>query len=113
MGKRPGMHHGGAPAGRTPDRSRIQQVIAIKTVITDDIMTQALQMSRYRGTHVTAIPRHQNPHDPMILSRPTAAPTNFAHKKDAHKKEQQQRTGQGVRRADLRRQATLSIRPRT
>ena len=78
MGKRPGMHHGVAAAGRAPDRSRIQQVLAIKTVITDDIMTQALQMSRYRGTHVTAIPRDQNPHDTMIRSRPTAAPANFA-----------------------------------
>jgi hypothetical protein len=100
------MHHGGAAADRAPDRSRIQQVIAIEAVITDDIMTQALQMSRYRGTHVTAIPRDQNPHDPMIRSRPTAAPTNFAHKK----KEQQQRAGRGVRQADLRRQApTISM----
>jgi hypothetical protein len=98
MGKRPG----GAPAGRAPDRRRIQQVIAVEAVITDDIVTQALQMSRYRGTHVTAIPRDQNPHDPMIPNRPTvtAAPTNFA-----HKKEQQQRAGRGVRRADLRCQA--------
>jgi hypothetical protein len=78
MGKRPGMHHGGAPAGRTPDRSRIQQVIAVEAVITDDIMTQELQMSRYRGTHVTAMSRDQNPHGPIIGGRPTAAPTDFA-----------------------------------
>jgi hypothetical protein len=78
MGKRPGMHHGRAAAGRAPDRSRIQQVMAIEAVITDDIVAQALQMSRYRGTHVTSIPRDQNPHDPMIGGRPTAAPTDFA-----------------------------------
>ena len=64
MGKRPRMHHGGAPAGRAPDRSRIQQVIAVEEVITDDIVAQALQMSRYRSTHMTAMPRDQNPHIP-------------------------------------------------
>ncbi len=64
MGKRPGMHHGGAVVGRAPDRSRIQQVMAVDAVITDDIVAQALQMSRYRGTYVTAMPRDQNPHDP-------------------------------------------------
>jgi hypothetical protein len=45
-------------------------------------MTQALQMGRYRGTHVTPIPCHQNPHDSMIRGWPTTAPTNFAHKKE-------------------------------
>jgi hypothetical protein len=70
MGERPGMHHGGAAAGRTPDRSRIQQVMTVEAVITDDVMAQSLKMSRYRGTNVTAIPRDQNPHDPMIGGRP-------------------------------------------
>lgn len=37
-----------------PDRSRIQQVVTVKAVKTDDIVAQALQMSRCRGTHVTA-----------------------------------------------------------
>jgi hypothetical protein len=40
-------------------------------------MTQALEVSRYRGTHVTAMPRDQNPHDPMIGRRPAATPTDF------------------------------------
>ncbi len=66
MSKRPGMHHGGAAAGRPPHRSRIKQVVAVEAVITDDIMSQALQMSRYRGTHVTAMSRNQNPHGPII-----------------------------------------------
>lgn len=79
MGKRRGVHHGGAAAGRPPNRSRIQQVIAVEPVVTDDIVTQAFQESRYRGTHVTAMPRDQNPHQPMIGRRPPAAPTDFAH----------------------------------
>jgi hypothetical protein len=29
-------------------------------------MTQSLQMSRYRRTHVTAVPGDQNPHDPIV-----------------------------------------------
>ena len=78
MGKRPGMHHGGAAAGRAPDRSRIQQVMAVKAVITDDIVAEALQMRCYRGTNVTAVPRDKNPHGPMIGGRPAAAPTDFA-----------------------------------
>lgn len=82
MGKRPGMHHGGTPVGRTPDRRRIQQVMAIEAVITDDVMTQVLEMSRYRGTNVTPIPRDQNPHDPMIGDGPTAAPAHFTDKKE-------------------------------
>ena len=99
MGKRPGMHHGGTAVGRTPDRSRIQQVMAVDAVITDDIVAQALQMSRYRGTHVTAIPRDQNPHDPMIGGRSTAAPTDFAHKKEQHQRgHRRSRTGSTSRR---------------
>jgi len=78
MGKRRGMHYGGAAVGRAPDRSRIQQVVAVEAVITDDIVAQVLQMSRYRGTHVTSMSRDQNPHGPIIGSRPTAAPTDFA-----------------------------------
>jgi hypothetical protein len=77
------MHHGAASFGRTPDRDRIQQVIAVEPVKTDDSVTQALQMSRYRGTHVTAVPRDQNPHDPMIGRRPAATPTDFADKQGA------------------------------
>jgi hypothetical protein len=46
-----------------------QQIIAVNAVITDDVMAQALQMSRYRGTHVSAMPRDQNAHDPMIVRR--------------------------------------------
>jgi hypothetical protein len=78
MGKRPGMRHGVAAVGRAPDSHRIQQVMAIEAVVTGDIMTQALQMSRHRGAHVTSVPRDQNPHNPMICSRPAAAPTNAA-----------------------------------
>jgi hypothetical protein len=69
MGKRPGMHHGGAAADRAPDRSRIQQVVAVEAVITDHIVAQARQMSRYRGTHVTSMSCDQNPHGPMIGGR--------------------------------------------
>ena len=61
MGKRRGMHHGSATAGRAPDRSRIQQVIAVEPVITDDIVTQVPQVSRYMGAYVTVMPRDQNP----------------------------------------------------
>jgi hypothetical protein len=75
------MHHGAATFGRTPDRGRIKQVIAVEPVKTDDSVAQALQMSRYRGTHVTAVPRDQNPHDPMIGRRPAATPADFADKK--------------------------------
>jgi hypothetical protein len=78
MGKRPGMHHGGAAVRRTPDRGKIQQIIAVNAVIACDIMTQTLQMSRYRGTHVTAVPGDQDAHDPMIGRRPAAMPTDFA-----------------------------------
>jgi len=78
MGKRPGMHHRGAPAGRAPDRRRIQQVVTIKAVITDDVVAQVLEMSCYRGTHVTAMPRDQNPHVPMIGGRLAAAPADSA-----------------------------------
>lgn len=78
MGKRPGVHHGCTAVDRVPDRSRIQQVMAVEAVITDDFMTQVFQMSCYRGTHVTAIPRDQNPHNPMIGAWPTAVPTNIA-----------------------------------
>ncbi|MDX6416635.1 MAG: hypothetical protein QOG28_1255 [Trebonia sp.] len=66
MGQRPGMHDGGAAVRRAPDRGRIQQIVAVNAVIADDIMSEALQVSRYRGTHVTAMPRDQNAHDPMI-----------------------------------------------
>ena len=69
MGKRPGVHDGGAAVRRTPDRAKIQQVIAVSAVITDDIVAQAFQVSRYRGTHVTAMPRDQNAHDAMIDHR--------------------------------------------
>jgi len=86
MGKRPGMHHGGAPVGHAPDRRRIQQVMAVEAVITDDIMTQVLQMSRYRGTHVTPTPRDQNPHDSMIRNQPTAAPTKESQAGEGAKK---------------------------
>ena len=42
MSKRPGVNHGGAAACRAPDRGRIQQVVAVEAVITDDIVAQAL-----------------------------------------------------------------------
>jgi hypothetical protein len=44
-------------------------------------------MSRYRGAHVTAMPRHQNPHDPMIGRRPAAAPADFAHEKEQERQD--------------------------
>jgi hypothetical protein len=78
MGQRPGVHDGGAAVRRAPDRGKIQQVIAVNAVVADDIMTEALQVSRYWGTHVTAMPRNQNPHDPMIGRRPAGTPTDLA-----------------------------------
>jgi hypothetical protein len=72
------MHNSGAAVRRAPDRGKIQQVIAVNAVIADDIMTAAPQVSRYRGAHVTAIPRDQNPHDPMIGRRPATMPTDLA-----------------------------------
>jgi hypothetical protein len=66
------MHDGGTPVRRAPDRGKIQQVIAVNAVIADDIMTEALQVSRYRGTHVTAMPRDQDPHRPVIGRRSAA-----------------------------------------
>jgi hypothetical protein len=81
VGKRPQMHDGNAAVRRAPDRSDIQQIIAVDAVITGDIMAEAPQMSRYRGTHVTAMPRDQNAHDSMIGRPPAAVPTDFADEK--------------------------------
>jgi hypothetical protein len=71
------MHDSGAAVQRAPDRSGIQEIVTVDAVIADDIMTGALQMSRYRGTHVTAMPRDQNAHNPMIGRRSAAVPTVF------------------------------------
>ena len=76
MGKRPGMHHGAA--GRTPDRSRIQQAIAVKAVITDDIVAEALQMRCYRGTNVTAVPRDKMRALARCRTRPRRVPVRRA-----------------------------------
>jgi hypothetical protein len=51
--------------------------MTFEAVITDDLVAQPLQVSRHRGANVTAMSRHQNPHDPMIGGRPVPAPTNF------------------------------------
>jgi hypothetical protein len=72
------VHDGGAAVRRAPDGGKIQQVIAINAVVADDVMTESLQVSRNRGTHVTAMPRDQNPHDPMIGRRPATVPTDLA-----------------------------------
>lgn len=70
MGNRPGMHHGGAAVRSAPDRSGIQQVVAIDAVKADDLMTEERQVLRYRSPYVTAMPRDQNAHYPMIGRRP-------------------------------------------
>jgi hypothetical protein len=77
VGQGRGVHNGGAAVRRALDRGKIQQVSAINAVVADDIMTETPQVSRYRGTHVTAIPRDQNPHDPMIGRRPAPMPTDL------------------------------------
>jgi hypothetical protein len=78
MGKRPGVYDGGAAVRRTPDRGKIQQVIAVDAVITGNIMAQVPQMSRYLYTHMTAMPGDENTHDPMICRRASARPADFA-----------------------------------
>jgi len=60
------MHDGGTAGRRPPDRGRIQEIIAVHAVKADNIMAQALQVSRDRSTHVTAMPGDQNTHDSMI-----------------------------------------------
>jgi hypothetical protein len=40
-------------------------------------MTETLQMSRYRGPHVTAVPSDQNTHTSMIIQRQAADPPIF------------------------------------
>jgi hypothetical protein len=71
------MHDGGAAVRRASDRSEIQEIVAVNAVIADDIMPEELQVSRYRGTHVTAIPRDQNAHNSMIGRGPAATPTDL------------------------------------
>jgi hypothetical protein len=66
MGERPGVHHGGAAGRRPPDRGRIEEIISVDPVKTDNLGAQALQERRHRGTHVTAMPGNQNAHDPII-----------------------------------------------
>ena len=78
MGKRPGVHDGGAAVHRPPDRGKVQQVIAVDAVITGDIMAQLPQMSRYLYTYMTAMPSDENAHDPMIGRRARARPADFA-----------------------------------
>jgi hypothetical protein len=80
VGKSPKMHHSSAALRRTPDRSDIPQIIAVDEVIAGDIMAEAPQMSRYRGTHVTAMPRDQNPHHSMI-SRIAYSHANRLHRR--------------------------------
>jgi hypothetical protein len=81
------MHHGGAAVRRAPDRSGIQEIIAVNVVITGNVMAEARQMSRHRGTHLTAMPRDQNPHDLMIGRRPAAGPTGFADEKGPERRD--------------------------
>jgi len=66
MGERPGMHHGGAPGRRPPDRSRIKEIIAVHPVKADDLMAQPHQKRRDRPTHLPTMPGDQNPHEPII-----------------------------------------------
>ena len=56
------MHHGGTAVRRAPDPGMVEQVIAVTTVEAGHLMTEAFQMSRYDGAHVTAVPGDQNPH---------------------------------------------------
>src|ERR1700735_1484054 len=60
------MHHGGASSRRAPARGQVKEVISVGPVEADHDMAQALQMSRDRGTHMTAMPSDQNAHNPMI-----------------------------------------------
>jgi hypothetical protein len=69
------MHHRGAAIRRELDRGQIQEIIAVDAVEADNLMAQALQMRRDRGTHVTAMPSDQNAHDSMIGRRPV--PTGY------------------------------------
>lgn len=63
-GERPGVHDGGAAGRRAPDRGVVQQVVAVNAVVTDHLMAEAFKVSCYLGTHVTAMPGDQNPHNP-------------------------------------------------
>jgi hypothetical protein len=72
------MHHGGAAVRSAPDRSSIQQIVAIDAVKTDDIMTEERQVLRYRNPYVTAMPSDQNAHHPTIGRRPATVPTDLA-----------------------------------
>ena len=72
------MHHSGAASRRTPDRGQIQEVISVGPIKADNNMAQALQMSRDRGTHMTAMPSDQNAHNPMIGHGGRAAPIDIA-----------------------------------
>jgi hypothetical protein len=76
MSKRPRMHDSSAPIRRAPDRGGIEEIIAVDSVIADDLMAEALQMSRYRGTHMTVMPGDQNLHNPMIGQAGETGPTS-------------------------------------
>jgi hypothetical protein len=64
MGQGPGMHNGSAAVRRAPDRSGIQEIIAVEAVEAGDVMAEARQVIRYRGTHVATMPGDQNAHTP-------------------------------------------------
>ena len=62
------MHDGRAAIGRAPDRGGIPQIITVRAVKAGDIVAEAFQVSRYRGTDLTAVPRDQNAHGSMIAA---------------------------------------------
>jgi len=84
MGQRPGMHHGRTAVRRPPDRGEIEEVVAVDAVKADNIVAQAFQVSRDRGTYVTAMPRDQNAHESMMGRRPAAVPTDIAGRAGDH-----------------------------
>jgi len=62
--KRSGVHDGGTAIRRPLDRGEVQEIVAVAAVETDYLMAKALQVGRYLGSNVPALPGDKNPHGP-------------------------------------------------